>query len=90
MIEIFILISVYRALARRAEEKGRSRAFGWLGVGLWIIGEILGVVIGVAAGRSGLSVYLFALPGALLGLGLAWFAVSRLDQVESVDARTFD
>lgn len=91
MIEIFIIIMIYRKLASVAALKGRSSAFGWIGVLGWVSGEILGAIVAAMLGGRGLGgIYVGALAGALLGLGIAWTIVSRLAPAPSIEASAFD
>jgi len=43
MLEIVILYFVYRKFSRTAKAKGRSGAWGWFGVGMWVMAEFMGI-----------------------------------------------
>lgn len=91
MIEIVILVLIYRRIAALAASKNRSSAFGWFGVAGWILGELLGAALAVAAGARGIGgLYLGALPGALLGAVIAYVIVDRLPGRAGLDAAAFD
>ncbi len=76
MIEFFILSALYKKLAAIAEEKHRTRSWGWLGISFWLLGEVLGfVVVGVDGGGES---YVAALVFALIGAGAAYVAVKSL------------
>jgi len=81
VIEIFLMIMFYRKLGDQAEDRGRTRAWGWLGVALWIVGEILGAVLGAALDRGTGLTYLFALLGAAGGVLYASAYVRRLSSL---------
>jgi len=50
MLEIFFLRWFFTRLAEVAENKGRSKAWGALGVVLWFAAEVIGIGIGFASG----------------------------------------
>ena len=81
MLEIFFLRWFYRHLADLAEQKERSRAWGALGVAMWIGGEILGFLIGLAGGGTEVSGYGFALGFAAISAGLAYVVVRALPEM---------
>jgi len=79
MLEILIIIGLYNLLAKNAEKKGQSRAYGWLGVGLWIGGEILGFIIAISQSQSEMmDAYPYALLGAGLGAVISFIIVNAL------------
>jgi len=90
VLEIVFLVWAYKRLALMAEDKWRTRAWGWLGVGLWVLGEVTGLLVGLAVARSQAMVYVMALCGAVLGIGIAFLVVNGLDEQAPVDASTFD
>src|SRR5579883_3356285 len=63
MIEIIVLIMFVRNLARTAEQKGRSKAWGGLGAAGWLGGEVMGGVVGGIAGAESGAIYGLALVG---------------------------
>jgi len=78
MLEILFVRWFYRFLANAAEEKGQSRGWGMLGVGLWFGGEITGLVLGFASGGAEAAAYGFALLTAGLGAAIAFGVVQAL------------
>ena len=77
MLEIFLLIFISRKLAAIAKEKGRSGGWGGLGVGFWILGEVMGLIVGGAM-NAGMGAYLLALVFAGIGAGVAFAVVKGL------------
>jgi hypothetical protein len=75
MLEFLFLRWFYKWLAKTAEAKHRTRAWGWLGVVGWIGGELTGFVLSGSTDSSG---YVAALGGGALGAGLAAVVVSLL------------
>ena len=60
-------------LAQMAEDKGRTKAWGALGVGLWIVAEVAGLAMGFASGGVGAAYALgigFALASAVISYGI--------------------
>lgn len=91
MLEIIFLIWAYKKLANIAEDKWRSRSWGWLGVGCWVLGEILGAVVGVAVARSQGIAYVCALLGAIIGIIIASTIVKNLAELSPpMDTSAFD
>ena len=83
MIEIIIIIVLARKLAEVADSKGRSKGWAALGPGLWILGEIIGAVVGlIISGDQGAGMYVFALVGAAVGAGVAWAIVNNLSATQ--------
>ncbi len=78
MLEILLLRVIYRKLAVIAEGKNRNRAWAWLGVVLWIGGEVLGVWVASPRAHTLVDVYVAALGGAALGVASAFAIVSAL------------
>jgi hypothetical protein len=90
MLEIFILIGIARGIGGIAERKGRAKlGYQFMGVGFWILGEVLGAVGGLilshGAGNPGCMVYICALVGAVAGAGIAFAIVSSLPPVQRED-----
>ncbi|MCA9518988.1 MAG: hypothetical protein KC635_28835 [Myxococcales bacterium] len=90
MIEIVILIVLYKRLAEVAERKGRARSWGWLPVGLWIFGELLGVGLATAMRGGNGTMYLMGLGFAGVGAAIGGYVVSRLEGRVPVDTEAFD
>ncbi|NJK33210.1 MAG: hypothetical protein HC927_12840 [Deltaproteobacteria bacterium] len=78
MLEIIVLVIFAKKLAEIAQNKGQSRGWAALGVAGWIVGEILGGVIGFIVLGDGFGPYMFALLGAALGAGVAYMIVNNL------------
>ena len=85
MLEFFILRAFYRKLAELATSKNRTASWGWLGVILWISGEIAGFMVATESEGSG---YLAALGFAVVGAGIAYVVVISLSTVPPVDFPT--
>lgn len=93
MLEIFILIGIGRGMASMADRKGRNKAgYGFLGVVLWILGEILGFVVGVvlvnatdASDIAPLLIYGCALGGAVIGAVIAFSILGMLPAIPRDD-----
>jgi hypothetical protein len=81
VLEIILLRSLYRKLSAMAVEKGRPGSWGWLGVLLWIGGEILGFIIGAAMSLE-LGAYGLALAFAAVGAGVSYAVVNSLGSLE--------
>ncbi|WP_224249323.1 hypothetical protein [Hyalangium gracile] len=77
MLEIIVIVWLTRKLSETAKEKGRSKGWGALGAGFWIIGEIMGFVIGGLLGLD-LGSYLVAIGMAVLGAFVASTIVKAL------------
>jgi hypothetical protein len=90
MCEIILIILLAKKIASIASEKGRSGVgFGFMFVGLWIGGEVMGFIVGTllfgAAGGGRDSVFLVygcALAGAAAGAVLSFIIVSSLSPVD--------
>lgn len=78
MLEIFFLRWFYGFLANAAQEKGRSRSWGFLGVAFWFFGEVLGLFVGFASGGAELAAYAGALISAAIGAAIAFGIVKAL------------
>ncbi len=94
MLEILILMSLGRNIARRAHDKGRSGAFFVvLLVVLWFGGEICGAIAGAVVGVVGMGqnepplllCYLGALTGAAIGAVIAFVIVSKIAPLHKYD-----
>jgi hypothetical protein len=90
MLEIVILYFVHRRFARVARAKGRSGAWGWFGVAMWVTAEFLGIglidpsVFGSAADVSALlKLSAIGFGFGLMGLAAAWLVVRSLEPVQS-------
>jgi len=81
MIEILFLGWFVRKLSAMAKAKGRSGGWGGLGALFWIGGEVLGLLIGSAAGGGG-GAYAMALLCAAVGAGVAYAIVNSLSAAE--------
>lgn len=86
MLEIFVLRAFYRKLADIAQTKNRSASWGWLGVILWITGEIAGFLMTAEAATG--AGYFAALGFAVVGAGIAFAIVSTLSTLPPVDFPT--
>lgn len=79
MIEIAAIIFLTIKIGEIVQEKGRKATwYRVLTVVLWLGGELLGAVIGLAIVGESLSVYLFALGGAVLGAITAFVIAKSL------------
>src|SRR5690348_8430136 len=78
MLEILILIRFSKFLGRRAQEKGRSKSWGALGVLFWFVGEIGGFLLAISMGQDSLAQYGIALVCAAVGAVLAYGIVASL------------
>lgn len=77
MIEFFILRALYRHLADTASDRNRTYQWGWLGVVLWLAGELGGIAI--AFSEVGTAVFFMsALLGGALGAAIATAVVYAL------------
>ena len=77
MLEIFLIIWISRKVAGVAQSKGRSKGWGALGAGFWILGEIMGFVIGTLL-DLGMGGYLVAILFASAGSFVAHSIVKAL------------
>ena len=90
MLEIVVLYFVHKRFAKEARSKGRSGAWGWFGVGMWLTAEFLGIgfVDPAVFGPSTDAVALLKLSAVgfgfgLVGLAAAWLVVRNLQPVRS-------
>jgi hypothetical protein len=74
MLEIFL---ISRKVGGVAQSKGRSKGWGALGAGFWVLGEIMGFVIGALL-DLGMGGYLVAIAFASLGSFVAHSIVKAL------------
>lgn len=81
MLEIIFLVWFGRKLASMATAKGRSGAWALLGVGMWIGGELFGIVLGALLGLD-VGMYLTALACAGVGAAVSYGIVSSLSPTE--------
>jgi hypothetical protein len=79
MIEFFVVRAIFRYIGDLAEDRNRTRAWGWLAVVLWLVGEVSGAIVAVfgVASTDG-AAYLGALAGAAVGAGIAFAIVAAL------------
>ena len=82
MLEILLLIFISRKLAAIAQEKGRAKGWGALGVGFWILGELMGFIVGGAM-NLGAGAYGVALVFAGIGAAVAFAVVKGLSPASS-------
>jgi hypothetical protein len=87
MIEILVIWFLASKIGKIAKQKGhKSGGYIALTVVLWIVGELVGAVVGalalVIAGAesSQCLIYLFALAGAGCGAGIAYLIANNLSQ----------
>lgn len=81
MLEIVFLFWFGRKLAALARQKGRSGGWAALGVGLWIGGELFGIVIGTLLGLD-MGAYLVAIGCAIVGAVVSYGIVNSLSPTE--------
>lgn len=91
MLEIVVLYFVHRRFAREARAKGRSGAWGWFGVGMWVAAEFLGIglVDPSVFGSPTDPIALLKLSAAGFGFGLvgliaAWLVVRNLEPLQPI------
>jgi hypothetical protein len=77
MLEIILIIWIGRRVAEAAQEKGRSKNWAALGAGFWILGELMGFMVGGALGL-GMGSYLLAIGMAAVGAFVAHTVVKAL------------
>ncbi len=77
MLEIFLVRWLYGLLAGKAEQKGRPRSWGWLGVAFWFGGEVMGFIVGGAL-NLGAGGYAIALVFAAIGAVVSNVVVGSL------------
>jgi hypothetical protein len=82
VLEIILLRTLYRKLSAMAVEKGRPGSWGWLGVLLWISGELIGFIIGAAMSLE-LGAYGLALLCAAGGAGISYAVVNSLGSLDT-------
>jgi hypothetical protein len=86
MLEIIALGWLTTQIGKALEGKGR--AIGWykvLGVALWFIGEIVGMLIGLilSGGEASMLAYIFALAGAVAGGTIAYQIAKGMEPLVS-------
>jgi MFS family permease len=80
MLEIILIISLSKKIGTIAENKGHKKG-GYIAlfVILWILGEIIGAIAGVAiTGDDGFGFYIFAIIGAAIGALIAFVVTNNL------------
>ncbi|MBZ0115397.1 MAG: hypothetical protein K8H88_00275 [Sandaracinaceae bacterium] len=80
MLELFIVIALCRALAKKASERGRSKGWAALGAAFWIGGELSGIVLGALLDLEMLGMIGIGLSLAVLGAIVSWVIVSNLPE----------
>ena len=90
MIELAILLVLFRRFGDVAARKGRSRSWGWLPAGGWIAGELVGLAVAIAAGASQGATYLAGIGAAVVGAIVGGVMVARLEERRPVDVEVFD
>ena len=83
MIEILALFVLVRTIGSILREKGRKAAgYGVLAVVAQFVGEIIGAILGLivtdALELGGCLLYIFALTGGAVGVGVVFWSVSSL------------
>jgi hypothetical protein len=87
MLEIILLIFLCSAIGKMARARGRTAGgYQFMLVMFWIIGEVLGFIMGLALTEGGrgdafLLLVMCALVGAACGAGLAFLIVGSLPSV---------
>ncbi len=81
MLDIIFLVWFGRKLASMATMKGRSGAWAMLGVGMWIGGEIFGLVLGMLLELDA-GMYLTGIGCAILGAVVSYGIVNSLSPTE--------
>jgi len=86
MLEILLVVYLGKKMAALMRQKGRSpTGYVFMLVGMWLGGEILGMVLGMmlmgAADGPNLSIYGLAIVGAVIGAGLAFLIAKSLAPV---------
>ncbi|MDO9556089.1 MAG: hypothetical protein Q7J82_00695 [Coriobacteriia bacterium] len=91
MLEIVLLYFVHRRFAREARAKGRSGAWGWFGVGMWLSAEFLGIgfmdpaMFDVSTDPVALlRLSAIGLGFGFVGLVVAWMVMRNLTPLQSV------
>lgn len=79
MLEIILIIAFSRKLSTMAKERGHSGAWGLLGAGMWIGGEIFGIVLGFLLGAEELALYGMGIVCALIGVAISFGIVKSLE-----------
>lgn len=78
MLEILFLIWFAKKLATTATEKGRSGAWGLLGVGMWIGGELFGIMVGLLLGLELMGAWGIGIVCAIVGAFVSYGIVNSL------------
>ena len=88
MIEIFVIVTLYKKLKKILLEKGRHTSFAFLGPVFWIIGEFsTAFICGMIAALVGfeleneLWLYLMMLLGAIVGALIAYVIVRLMPTI---------
>jgi hypothetical protein len=80
MLEIIFIIYLSKLIGKKAYEKGHNAGtYQFILVSLWILGEIIGAIVGKST-SEGPVVYLFALMGAALGAVISFVIVNNLEE----------
>jgi hypothetical protein len=90
MLEILALILLTKEIGKIVEAKGhKSGKFKWMTVGLWLGGEITGMVVGMFLAMllggdesTQCIIYIIALLGAVLGAGTAYLIAKNIQPVQ--------
>jgi hypothetical protein len=89
MLEIILIVSLSKKLAAQAAAKGRSKMWGGLLVAFWLIGEVLGFVVGAALEME-FGAYGLALMGAGIGAIAAFGVVAMLSREQTSPFESFE
>ncbi|MBN2404998.1 MAG: hypothetical protein JXE06_05405 [Coriobacteriia bacterium] len=89
MLELVVLYFVYRKFSRVARAKGRSGAWGWFGVGMWISAEFVGIGLidplffePLTDPMVVLRLTAVGLGFGLVGLSAAWLVLRNLEPLQ--------
>lgn len=89
MLEIILLIAFSKKLSSMAKQKGHSGAWGMLGAGMWIGGEIFGFMVGAVLGLEMMGMYGIAIVCALMGVGVSFGIVNSLEPTALAEEEGF-
>src|SRR5262245_61219771 len=85
MLEILALMRLVRALANILEQKGRSKAWCLLAVGMWLGGEVIGCVVGLTLELDDVVIYIIGIGCALAGAVGSYVIIKSLAPAFALD-----
>jgi hypothetical protein len=75
VIELLVLFNLSRGMLTMAQRRGVPATWAIAAPLLWLVGETMGAIVGVALGLDAYGAYPVALGYAVVGAGVGWLLV---------------